>query len=219
MKQFFLLAAFFCTASFAFAQVQYSCEYTDTLNAALTFSESHEKDMRQKLWEQGLSENKIEGIIEQYKKNMKRSFSIVQERKVTVKEDSAFFELQVKESSGQVFLSGRKSNEKGLYAHGEVFRYIGPTEEYVLSENPEDSRLFTSTGLFVNILGYDCEEYQSINGQYKIWVTGELPSSINPGVAVKNVEGAVLGFEFRSDQDAVTRSVAVSVTRGAIIEL
>jgi len=58
---------------------------------------------------------------------------------------------------------------------------------------------FISTGSFFTIMKYKCTEYLSTDSTARIWVTTELPGYINPGIRKGNIQGAVLGFELKSE--------------------
>jgi hypothetical protein len=59
-------------------------------------------------------------------------------------------------------------------------------------------RNFISTGQSKVILGFNCKEFATSDGDIAIWVTNALPSWINPGVANVNVAGAILRFRLKT---------------------
>ena len=71
----------------------------------------------------------------------------------------------------------------------------------------DEKRRFIATGGRQTILNYECAAYKS--GLVTIWVTGELPSSINPGINNVDVPGAILRFEFGGEKSTLVSKVQV----------
>ena len=65
---------------------------------------------------------------------------------------------------------------------------------------PEDSyfEVFPTENKLV-ILGYPTIEYRSKDEKTKVWIAKSLPSSINPGIGIQKVKGAVLKYEFKNE--------------------
>lgn len=80
---------------------------------------------------------------------------------------------------------------------------------------PDSDCLFDSTGEVKTILGYSCTAYTSKSRTIKIWVTNDLPSTINSGITVKNVKGAVLRFEIVNG-NALTISTISGIVKNKI---
>jgi hypothetical protein len=188
------------------AQGTYSCVYSDTLMAKV--SEKQVDSIRSDLSSRGLPKQLIDGVISSFFEDPNR-FLTVQERKVLTRNDSSFVTLDYVPNAGQVFTMKTKNQ---LIVKGKVYRYSDSLEEYLPSRIPDSSQFYSSTHRLVNILGYPCEEYESADGKYKIWVTQKLPASINPGIPVSNVMGCILGFEAKG-ANALSRSVIKSVEK------
>lgn len=89
-----------------------------------------------------------------------------------------------------------------------LYRFNADTGDYLESPVPDSDCLFDSTGEVKTIIGYSCTAYISKSGTKRIWVTSDLPSSINPGISVKNVKGAVMSFESVNGNAVSTSTIA-----------
>lgn len=64
--------------------------------------------------------------------------------------------------------------------------------------------MLTYTDTTERILNYTCEVYKSSDGKLKIWISRDLPSSINGGLPLRISLGAVIKYELNNgDQKAV----------------
>lgn len=78
---------------------------------------------------------------------------------------------------------------------GRIYKQDSRSKEYFKSRIEDSTANFTATGRTKKILGFDCQEYRSLNNVYKVWTTTLLPSAINPGVTEVNLPGAIMGVE------------------------
>jgi hypothetical protein len=97
-----------------------------------------------------------------------------------------------------------------LLRNGEL--YIDSASKTGFSSAPVSTSKsnFQLTGKTKTILNYGCKEYFSTDSACRIWVTEDLPSSINPGVRLVTIKGAVLGFELRQ-QESLLKSYAIKI--------
>jgi hypothetical protein len=72
---------------------------------------------------------------------------------------------------------------------------------------PVEDRQFKRTGEQRSIVGYLCEEYKSDDNTVSVWITTELPSTINPGVKNVNIEGAILSFAINREGSCLISTI------------
>jgi hypothetical protein len=200
----FLISYFFCQE--IYGQHAFFCKYTDTLKAS--FSEKQIDSLRKDFADKGLPKSVIDGFLSGLFKDPDRFVSI-QERNVLIRDDSAFITLNYIPQPGQLF---SMETNKELIVNGKIYRYSEGLDKYISASLSDSSAIFSPTRQSLKILGYSCDGYESADGVYKIWVTQQLPSSINPGIPVNNVEGGILGFEVKGI-NAFTRSIAQAVEK------
>src|SRR5688572_27019332 len=180
-------------------QLMYKCSYADSLG--LINLENAKDQARNSLKEKKLPDDVIEQFIS---KAFTTPYLQVQSRLVDVYQDSTLIKLNyVPQNNTDVFLI---DNIKYMVREGALYKYNSTFEMYVPSNISETSQQFLPTGNEKNILGYLCKEYISLDSVYKIWSTTELPSEINPGVGIKNIKAAILGFEVKK-QNTFTISI------------
>jgi len=92
-----------------------------------------------------------------------------------------------------------------LYKDDEIFPDSASASGFNTVPIQLPRKKFILTGNFFTVMKYKCAEYLSTDSTARIWVTTELPGYINPGIRKGNVQGAVLGFELKSEVP-ITRS-------------
>jgi hypothetical protein len=195
MRKLFTLLFFLAYFLISSGQVLYKCEFVDSIGVA--DYERMIKSIRKSLEEKNLSEEIINEYISNYFGDSKAFLQII-ERNVDVYSDSAIISLNhVSQSKFHIVM--QMPGNKLMVRNGQLFRYNLGLESYVPSKISDSSQTFISTGNKKDIIGYICDGYISIDSVYRIWVTEKLPNSLNPGVGLKNIKGAVLGFEVKTE--------------------
>jgi hypothetical protein len=184
---------------------KYLCRFTDSLGIS-NYSEQT-ASMKKSLREKGLPEEVIDAFI-QKSFSSESDFLQIKSREISTRFDSTCVTLNYGSSNNSEYI-GLTSN-KYLVIRGVLYRFDSLNGTYILSNASDSSQIFIPLKKYKKILNYDCEEYISINGLYRIWVSHQLPSSINPWVSIKNVKGAILAFEARIN-NAFTRSIVNSI--------
>jgi hypothetical protein len=195
-------------------QSKYVCHYVDS--AGILSYEKQIEAIRKSLTEQQLPNEITESYIEKIFPN-KQMFTLVKGREVLAEQDSTLITLNYS-SSGNVKIY--MPSNKLMVKNGMLYRYSEPEDSFYLSDIPDSSQIFKPTNSYVYILNYKCEEFVSADSTYKIWITNELPSCINPGLGIKNISGAVLGFEAKINNSYTkSRLSSIEVLSGKIIKL
>jgi hypothetical protein len=84
-------------------------------------------------------------------------------------------------------------------------------EIYIPDGNGSDTmvttphKIFKPTGKRPELFNYTCMEYISTDSTCTIWVAEDLPNCINPGIRVKNINGAVLFSEIKREGKILAR--------------
>lgn len=180
-----------------FSQAQqpiYKCEFADSIR--LIDYNSVVASIRNSLIEKGVSPEMVDKDVQKYFGDPS-SLAIVQKIAVNVYFDSSIITLNYDSHSNNRTVLGLPGDKLKVES-GQLFRYIQALESYTLLKIPDSSQLFISTGKQKEILNFICEEYISSDLIYKIWVTDKLPSTLNPGIGIKNINKAILAFEAKT---------------------
>lgn len=194
-------------SSFFSVKSQQQYLYADQLIVSLNSSQVD--SLKKTLKDKGAPDHLIDGIAE---KILEQNSNKEQKRLITVKNDSTFIELQYGSSYGNQSLFLMPTNQL-LFFKGHLFRQDPASKEYILSKISDSSLTYNPTQKTRIILGYSCREYKSLDGHFTIWLNKELPATINPGIATRNVSGAILGFEVKKG-GAITKSEIIQIGKG-----
>lgn len=203
MKNMFVSACCILFFTCAVAQQEsrkYACLFTDTLGVIDAAIQAD--SMKQSLQQKGLPHEITERITEKVF-SRPEAYLLTLSRSVSTDGDSSLIRLNYHSAPGKTLIANGSGIMK--FSHGRLLRYDPANEVFHPVQTPETSALFSPTGRKQSILGFACDEYISADSIYRIWITKQLPPAINPGVAVMNVEGAVISFETRHN-NAYTRS-------------
>lgn len=188
-------------------QIIYKCIYIDSIN--ISNLESQQASIRHSLSEKGLDEDIIETYIAKFFGD-ENSFLQVEERILEIYHDSTLIELNYEPS--RINQSFQIPSYKLMVKNGQLFKFSPSINSFSISKIPDSSKVFIPTSKSRLILSYNCDEYISQDSVYTIWVTKDLPSQVNPGISVKNVRGAILGFEGRKGT-GITKSIIKSLEK------
>jgi hypothetical protein len=195
-----LLISFILSNSFlALGQLKYNCIFNDTVGVANY--QDQISQIRQQLRERGLPEDVIERFIDTNYPNI-QSFSHYMRRTIKVTGDTSIISLDysnTKNTPGNFILT----TIGYMVVKGDLYRLDPDDNTYKKTEVPEYSRFFNYTGNSEEIIGYKCKEFISKDSLYRIYINEELPASINPGISIQNISGAVLGFKFKTEKITV----------------
>lgn len=194
-----------------YGQQNYICEYSDTLGIVDYNKQINE--IRKVMEDKGTSKSIIEGFIQNFYPD-KHSFDLIMGRTVHANNDSSFVELNYKTTQKSVELSGIASS-KFVVKRGEIYKYKSSLGDYEKSIIADSSSFFLSTDVKENICGYDCTIFRSLDSSVLIWVCKALPSSINPGITVKNINGSIIRFAARNG-NGLTISSMIKIDKSAI---
>lgn len=207
MKRNIFLLSFLISSFYLKAQLPiYKCEFADSIGA-LDYN-SVISSIRKSFTDKNISPEIIDEYISKYFNNPS-SLAIVQSRIVEVYHDSSIININYDGASNNRIILEMPGNKMKV-ENGQVFRYNRVFDSYTLLETSERSQIFIPTGQEKDILGFICDEYISLDSNYKIWITDKLPMSINPGIGIKNIKKAVLGFEAKSG-NAYTKAVLCKI--------
>lgn len=195
MRTIFICLVFFPLSGSLKSQQIFQGLYTDSLGVA--DYDVQIAMLKKSLIEKGLTDEMADAYVAKVFPDI-NSFWVTAERNVSSYPDSAIIILDyttLKRSNPGAFTQLLIPYTKLKIAENTLYRFNANTGLYTDSPVPDSDCLFDSTGEVKTILGYSCTAYTSKSGTIKIWVTNDLPSTINPGITVKNVKGAVLRFE------------------------
>lgn len=148
--------------------------------------------LREKLEERDLPDDIIDGMIS-YQKKKHAQRKIIVERRVDLGGDSSFIELNDKSPYKNINYGW--TTPRLLILEGLLYRQDSRSKEYIKTRIEDSSANFIATGRAKKILGYECQEYQSLNKLYTAWITTLLPVKINPGIPHINLPGAIMAVE------------------------
>ena len=185
-----LLIVFFLFAGLKVSAQNVQYIYADTIFAGKV--EVNWDLLRDKLEERDLPDDIIDGIISYQKKKHAERRTILN-RTVYLRDDSCFIELNSRSTFKNINYTG--SNPRLLMLDGRLYSQDSRSKEYVKARKEDSTVNFTATGRTKKILGYECQEYRSLNNVYTVWTTTLLPSVINPGITKVNLPGAIMGVE------------------------
>jgi hypothetical protein len=171
--------------------------YADTITVSLTLSQGRIDSIRNGLREKELSETMIDGLIEKLVQSHNQLQSI-NGRTVTLRGDTSFVDLEYPLE----FITRRKF----IVLNGRVMSPDSKSKEKADTEMSDSSRIFKPTGNKRTIKGYECDEFKSLDGNFIVWTSPQLPSTINPGINHQNLTGAILGYTVHMGNNAITRS-------------
>lgn len=215
MKAIFIFLFFFALSGSLKSQQIFQCLFTDSLGFA--DYDIQIAMLKKSLIEKGLTDEMTDAYIAKAFPDI-NSFWVTTERNVSSYPDSAIIILDyttLKSANPGAFTQLLIPYTKLKIAENTLYRFNANTGLYMDSPVPDSDCLFDSIGEVKTILGYSCTAYTSKNGTKKIWVTNDLPSTINSGITVKNVKGAVLRFEIVNG-NALTISTISSIVKNKI---
>ena len=199
------------------AQQKYRCEFFDTTITIIP--ESLVRDIASR---NNLSSKQIKQFLEQQKARPAYRYQL---RVVRAAEDQTIISLDKRSIRGNHIVQvGKftlqpidsmlyKNFDSILYKNDEIFNEAPTLSGF--SDKPWDRRKreYRGTGKKILILGYQCDEFINIDSTFYIWVTTELPASVNPGIRTNNVKGAVLGFKYIEKTGTTTKSMLVKLEK------
>jgi hypothetical protein len=186
----------------------YKCQFSDSIG--IIDYKHVVNSIRKSLEEKNLPPEVIDKYIVDNFSNPS-TLAFVQERIVDAYADSSIISMNYDSIANNRIVLEMPGN-KMMVKNGVVFRYNQGLETYTLSKISDRSQVFIPTGHKFEISGFICDEYISLDSIYKIWVTEKLPSTINPGIGIKNLNKAILGFEARTG-NAYTRGMLKKIEK------
>jgi hypothetical protein len=191
-----LLTCVLLTASlFESTQKKYQCEYKETIY--MTIPNDALEKLRSGFEAQGLPASMLKEFMDQFRAQMMSSTS---HRIVAAAADTTFITIkQGKEQTGTFKLS--ISDQKVMLVKGELYVMDSLGKKYTKSTS--EMRKFNPANEQKIILGHTCKKYRSEDSTVIAWITPDLPSYINPGIGIRGVNGAVLGYEIKKTNSAV----------------
>lgn len=197
-----LITAMVCTmlSCLSTAQQIGTAVFIDTID--VKSQEEVLNSIRKSFREKNIPEEVIEGYIKNFFA-IENPFRQTQKREASLFKDSSIISMNyVSNNNMAVF---ETSKRKIIFKEGLLFKSGDEVTEQEMMNLKDSSTVFNSTGRSRKILGYICEEYRSQDLVYSIWVNKELPNEVNPGIQMKNINGAVLAFEAEIG-NAITKS-------------
>lgn len=178
----------------ALGQKRYKCEFVDT--TSLSMSDTLIKSLKN-----SVDYNEDAVINEEIGRQMvmellKNPLLMIQIRSVKAGNKSTIIRVDRNTREGQLSI---ETFDSLLYKNDEIFPDSASESGFAIIAIQLPRKIFKSTGNFYTILKYKCAEYRSTDSTARIWVTTELPGYINPGIRKGNIQGAVLGFELKSE--------------------
>lgn len=192
MKTSFCFLVFFTISCVTLSQERFVCTYTDSLN--ISDFEKQIGQIKSKLIDKGLPEDVAKQYIDRNFPD-KNSFLRIEQRVVNVYKDSSVIKLNY--NSGNDNLVFQLPTNMMMVKNGILSKYNSADQVFIESKVSDSSRFFTESSYNMEILGYKCVAYISLDHSFLIWVCKNLPSEINPGISVANVKGGILRFEVR----------------------
>jgi len=208
MKKIILLLGLISSLYSVAQRPIYKCQFTDSIGI-LDYNQVV-NSIRKSLEEKNLSPEVIDKYIADNFSNPS-TLAFVQERVVDAYADSSIISMNYDSIANNRIVLEMPGN-KMMVKNGVVFRYNQGLEAYTVSKISDRSQVFTPTGHQIEIAGFICDEYVSLDSIYKIWVTEKLPPTINPGIGIKNINKAILGFEARTG-NAYTRGMLKKIEK------
>jgi hypothetical protein len=189
MKFLFILSFALLTYS-ATAQKQYRATYRDTI-FLLFMPGSFQFDQ---LKEKGMDDKAIAEVNAQLMAKFassKTHSSML--RKIRAKGDSTLIVFDKSSRTGNLTVNMPDS----MLLLGTTM-YVGDSVGKGFLKTTGKERSFNPTGSSKKVLGYTCKEYLSTDSTLRIWVAENMPASLNPGVRVGKMKGAIMAFELMS---------------------
>lgn len=146
--------------------------------------------------------------IQMWLLSMRNSPMQIQKRNVEASPDSTFVTM-----SSDIIHRGLKMPlpyKKMIFAKGRTITSIVGIENNQLNIPSNAMRTFSPTVGSKIILGFKCLEYTADEESILIWVTNELPSSINPGIFNVNIPGGILGFQIRKQSQILSMLTSIN---------
>jgi hypothetical protein len=213
MKMLIILLMISGLIHLASGQQYYRCIYKDSMG--IVNFDSQIESMRNGLVEKGAPPEIADLLLEKIFPGVE-SFSRTLTRTVSVYADSAIIEVDFESDTGhnKVRVHYLVKNNKLMVKNGRLFHFNISLGEFKESTEKTGAAFFTPAFEKEKILGFPCEVYRSLDSSVRIWVSPELPSTINPGIAVHNdnIVGAILRFEV-INENAFTASQIQSIEK------
>jgi hypothetical protein len=206
MRKLILALFFLGAANYSPAQKGLTCEFSDTLFAKLPDSvfASMLTNARPDIQ---IPADVMADFLSQTKLKLP---NMTQKRIVRAEIDQTIISTDRSSRSGNLTM---ETFDSLLYRGDELFRDSASANGFTNSPTDRPRKQFLATGKKKIILTYSCDEYLSTDSTCYIWVTKELPDTINPGIRKGNIKGAVLGFEL-TDVAFITKSILIRFGRG-----
>lgn len=200
MRKLFFISLFISFGKLSIGQDLYRLSFVDTIS--ILDKKILEDSIKSSLSQRNLPPEVVDGLAQSILNN----FSVrTQERLISAQSDSTFIILNYS-SDGNVHLF-KLGNNKFMVKSGELHKFDSSTGGYVSSQIPIDMQTYSATGNKMAVLNYECDEYINKDSSITIWVNKELPSYINPGISVRNIEGAILRFETKRNNSLMSSTV------------
>ncbi|MFI5131780.1 MAG: hypothetical protein ACHQFX_17385 [Chitinophagales bacterium] len=187
MKHNFIIF-FLLLNAVSFSQVELRCVYNDTLSTIMpdVTIQKIQAELREK--------NIPQEIIDTLVKKMSSGPVLTERiRYVSAYKDSTLITLETLEKGA--LRNNSIASEYFLLKKGEL--YITDRQGDPDSMVTKPRKVFKSTGRLPFYFDNVCKEYISTDSTCTIWVAEQLPGSINPGVRVGEIKGAVLYYQLK----------------------
>lgn len=212
MRKLILFLSLVLFAVYCDAQQKYKCEYVDSTTSVVPDS-----TFRYLALKNNLSSKAIEHFLEHQRANPPHRYQLriaraEQGRTIITLDKGSIQGNLTMQTFGSSSLEAvdsllYKDFDSLLYHNDEIFNAAPTATGFSDTAWYRGKRAYRGTGKKLSILGYECDEYVSNDLTCYIWVTGELPEYINPGIRTNNVRGvAVLGFKY-SQAGTTTKSI------------
>jgi|GEM_PF-6862672 len=202
---FFFLLSNLLGVPIIFSQNSKRVTFIDTIN--VTNDKEILLKIRNSLIEKGVPDDVIEGYISNFF-NGANPFLQTQERVAYVYQDSTIIHLNYIPNKN--FETFQMSMRKLVYRGGVLYKYTESGVGEMITYESDSSHIFTPTNNSKRIYGYECDEFLSLDSIYRVWINKGLSPNINPGIVLKNISGAVLGFEAKKG-NAITKSTLYKI--------
>lgn len=190
MKHFLYFTIFFFIGfSSLNAQVRY-INYCDTIKVLLT--DSLKKEIGGNITSQGnVDSSLINDFFEDFSKNLQTErFIYLKQKKDTARvtftnnTKNKFFKFEFNNPDILVLKDGFFVVDE----RADLFKKIDWLNDSLVETNQE-----------LNILGYLCKLYKTVDEKKKVWVTNSLSKLINPLINLKGLNGAVLKYYIETE--------------------
>lgn len=150
-------------------------------------------------------------IIEQIFTQLKsQALSMHQLRTVIATKDRTIVKVDRSSRAGNTI---HETFDSLLYKADEIYMDSSSVSGFATQPIQLARKEFRATGNRKSIMKYNCSEYVSTDSTCYIWVTTDLPDSINPGIRKGAIKGAVLGFQLKT-QFYITKCVLSGFGKG-----